>query len=324
LLHFNIPINFSQNNFIFKIIDMNKSFFVFTALLFFLTENNLSAKPSIERGEYLVRGPAACGSCHTPMGPLTKNKNDRRVGPIPGMELAGHVGEDPFGQISYTNLTQGGPIASWTDEEVVRSIREGIRPDGSTIGPPMLIPVYRHLSDNDVKSIVLFLRSLPAVKNDLPPSKYNIPLPKSYGPPVGHVADISVKNKVEYGAYLAGPVAHCTLCHTAWGKEENIMKFFINPPDYEGFMTLPGLGHGGMKMEGPWGMSIAANITSHPTALGRYTDKEVKKMITHGIHPSGMKLMPPMPYEHYALMTDEDLDALIAYLRTIPPHPVSE
>ena len=304
---------------------MKKCFFVFTALLLFLVKNNISAKPSVERGEYLVRGPAACGSCHTPMGPLTKNKNDRRVGPIPGMEFAGHAeGDDSFGQVTYTNLTPGGPIASWTDEEVVRSIREGIRPDGSTIGPPMLIPVYRHLSDNDVKSIALFLRSLPAVENDLPPSKYNMPLPKSYGPPVGHIQDISEKNKVEYGAYLAGPVAHCTLCHTAWGKEENIMKFFMNPPDYKGLMTLPGLGQGGMEFKGTWGMAIAANITSHPTALGRYTDEEVKKMITHGIHPSGMKLMPCMPYSYYAKMTEQDLDALIAYLRTIPPHPVSE
>ena len=305
---------------------MKKYFFVFTVLFFSLIENNLSAKPSVERGEYLVRGPGACGSCHTPVGPLTKNKNDRRVGPIPGMEFAGHAGEeDAFGQVTYTNLTPGGPIASWTDEEVIRSIREGIRPDGSTIGPPMLIPVYRHLSDNDAKSIVLFLRSLPAVENDLPRSKYNMPLPASYGPPVGYVADISKKDKVAYGAYLAGPVAHCTLCHTDWGEEDKeLMKFFMNPPDYKGFLTLPGLGHGGMVMKGPWGMSIAANITSHPTALGRYTDEEIKKMITQGIHPSGMKLMPPMPYENYALMTDEDLDAIIAYLRTIPPHPVNE
>ena len=304
---------------------MIKCFFIFTTLLIFLTGNNISAKPSIERGEYLVRGPGACGSCHTPIGPLTKNKNDRRVGPIPGMELAGHVFQEPFGQVTMTNLPPGGPLASLTDEEVIRAIREGIRPDGSTIGPPMLIPVYRHLSDNDVKSIVLFLRSLPAVENDLPPSQYKITLPASYLPPVGQVADISKKNKVEYGAYLAGPVAHCTLCHTAWGDEgKGIMKFFFNPPDYKGLMTLPGLGQGGWEMKGPWGMSIAANITSHPTALGRYTDEEVKKMITDGIHPSGMKLMPPMPYENYALMTNEDLNALITYLRTIPPHPVSE
>ena len=98
----------------------------------------------------------------------------------------------------------------------------------------------------------------------------------------------------------------------------------MNPPDYKGLMTLPGLGQGGMEFKGTWGMAIAANITSHPTALGRYTDEEVKKMITHGIHPSGMKLMPCMPYSYYAKMTEQDLDALIAYLRTIPPHPVSE
>ena len=310
-----------------KCMKLNKILSIIAALTMILLFTGCTQKlpkPSIERGEYLVRGPAACGSCHTPMGPLTNNKNDRRVGPIPGMELAGNVEQEPFGQISFTNLTPGGPIASWTDEEVVRSIREGIRPDGSLVGVPMLIPTYRHLSDNDVKSIVLFLRSLPAVGNDLPPSKYNMPLPKSYGPPVGHIPDISEKNKVEYGAYLAGPVAHCTLCHTAWGKEENIMKFFMNPPDYKGLMTLPGLGQGGMEFKGTWGMAIAANITSHPTALGRYTDEEVKKMITHGIHPSGMKLMPCMPYSYYAKMTEQDLDALIAYLRTIPPHPVRE
>ena len=304
---------------------MNKSIIIFITLLLLFIKTQISAEPSVERGEYLVRGPAACGSCHTPMGPLTIDKNDRRVGPIPGMELAGQVETEPFGQVTMTNLTPGGPIASWTDEEVIQAIREGIRPDGSLVGFPMLIPTYRHLSDNDVKSIVLFLRSLPAVENDLPPSKYNMPLPKSYGPPVGHVPDISEKNKVEYGAYLAGPVAHCTLCHTSWGEEDKeIMKFFMNPPDYNGLMSLPGLGQGGMVLEGPWGMAIAANITSHPTALGRYTDEEVKKMITQGIHPSGMKLMPCMPYENYALMTDEDLDALIAYLRTIPPHPVSD
>ena len=54
------------------------------------------------------------------------------------------------------------------------------------------------------------------------------------------------------------------------------------------------------------------------------SDEEIKKMTTKGIHPSGMKLMPPMPYSYYAKMTEQDLDALITYLRTIPPHPVSE
>ena len=71
------------------------------------------ANPTVERGEYLVRGPAACGSCHTPQGPLTKNKNDRRIGPIAGMELAGQVYKEPFGQVSMFNITPGSRIATW-------------------------------------------------------------------------------------------------------------------------------------------------------------------------------------------------------------------
>ena len=110
---------------------MNKSIIIFITLLLLFIKTQISAEPSVERGEYLVRGPAACGSCHTPMGPLTNDKNDRRVGPIPGMELAGQVETEPFGQVTMTNLTPGGPIASWTDEEVIQAIREGIRPDGA-------------------------------------------------------------------------------------------------------------------------------------------------------------------------------------------------
>ena len=89
---------------------MNKCFFVFTVLILFVAENNISAKPTVERGEYLVRGPATCGACHTPQGPLTKNKNDRRMGPIPGMELAGQVWIEKGMEISVSNLTPGGPI----------------------------------------------------------------------------------------------------------------------------------------------------------------------------------------------------------------------
>jgi len=297
----------------------------FVLLSQIIASNYLSAQPSVKRGEYLVRGPAACGSCHTPIGPLTKNKNDRRMGPIKGMELAGQVVEEPFGQVTMSNITPGGRIADWTDEEVIRAIREGIRPDGSIIGLPMLIPTYKHLSDTDVKSIVMFLRTLPAVKNDLPLSEYKIPLPTSYGPPVKNVVDIPEKNIVEYGAYLAGPVAHCILCHTDWGeKGERLMKLFMNTPDYDELMNLPGLGQGGMVMEGPWGTVIASNITNHPTALGKYTDSEIKKMITTGIHPSGIKLMPAMPFSYYEKMTEADLNAIVAYLRTIPPHPVSD
>ena len=87
-----------------------------------------AAAPSLERGEYLVRGPAGCGNCHTPLGP---------DGPLEGQELAGRLVEENehFTAIA-PNLTPAARIAEWSDTDLGRAIREGLRPDGSLIGPP--------------------------------------------------------------------------------------------------------------------------------------------------------------------------------------------
>lgn len=104
----------------------------------------------------------------------------------------------------------------------------------------MPIELYRGLSDSDMAAIIAYLRTLPAVDNHVPPSTYRIPLPTSYGPRVEHVGDTPPGVTAEYGAYLAGPVAHCIECHTP--------------------MTAPGhfdyggrLGAGGRTFDGPWG-----------------------------------------------------------------------
>jgi hypothetical protein len=81
------------------------------------------------------------------------------------------------------------------------------------------------------------------------------------------------------------------------------------------------LGQGGFEFPGPWGLSIAPNITSSEDGLAGYTDAELAAMITEGRRPDGSAMLPPMPYAHFARMTPEDLAALIAYLRTIPPLP---
>src|SRR5690606_29719833 len=85
------------------------------------------------------------------------------------------------------NITPGGRVADWTDEQLARAIREGIRPDGSVIGPPMPITMYRGLGDEDLAAIVAFLRTVPAVDGSPPKSEYRIPLPPAYGPPIDSV-----------------------------------------------------------------------------------------------------------------------------------------
>lgn len=263
---------------------------------FIISASMASAEPSLERGEYLVRGPAGCGNCHTPMGP---------DGPVAGMELAGRLVEDNehFTAVA-PNLTPGSEISGWSDAELARAIREGVLPDGSIAGPPMPFTMYRGLSDDDVASMVMFLRTLPAITNDAGESVYRIPLPPAYGPPVTTVSAPAQGVTVEYGAYLAGPVTHCMECHT--------------PMDPKGPMIETDLGRGGFQFFGPWGVSVAPNITSGKDGVGKYTDAELKAMITKGERPGGVPMLPPMPYPYLAEMTPADLDAIVLYLRSLP------
>jgi mono/diheme cytochrome c family protein len=264
----------------------------------FATLASAGAETLLERGSYLVTSIVACGNCHTPKGP---------EGEVPGMELAGmeRFFETPEFTASTPNITpdEETGIGSWSDEEIVTAIREGRRPDGSLIGPPMPIVLYRGLSDRDVRAIVAYLRQLVPVRNAVPRSQYRIPLPPSYGPPVGGVPEVPRGDPVAYGAYLAGPAGHCIECHSPMGP---------TGPDIE-----HALGAGGLEFPGPWGLSVSANIT--PTGLGDRSDAEIKRMITEGIRPDGSRMLPPMPYPYYAKIKDEDLAAIIAYLRTLPP-----
>ncbi len=275
---------------------MNRFLFAFSVATFPFCA---IAEPSLERGEYLVRGPAACGNCHTPQGPN---------GPDMSNELGGMMVEkNDMMEAWAVNITPGGRVADWSDEELARAIREGIRPDGSVIGPPMPIGLYRGLGDDDLMSIVAFLRTIPASGNQTPSSTYNFPLPPAYGPPVETVSAPPRGATVEYGAYLAGPVAHCTECHTTFGPQ--------------GPMFDTHLGAGGFEFHGPWGVSVAPNITSHEDGLAGYSDDELKTMITSGKRPNGSQMSPPMGYGYYAMFSPEDIEAVVMYLRTIPPLP---
>lgn len=262
-----------------------------------LFASEVPAETALERGEYLVRGIAGCGNCHTPLGP---------DGPVPEQELAGRfVEENPAFRAIAPNITPGGRIASWSDAELGRAIREGIRPDGTVIGPPMPFMMYRGLSDSDVAAMVAFLRTVPPVEGDFEPSTYNIALPPAYGPPIESVPDVPRGVSVEYGAYLAGPVAHCMECHT--------------PFDEKGPMIDTDLGRGGFEFHGPWGTSVGSNLTSHEDGLAGYSDEQIAAMITQGIGADGQPLMPPMPFGYLAQMNSDDLDAIILYLRSLPP-----
>lgn len=255
----------------------------------------------VARGEYLMNGPVACGNCHTP--------RDDKMMPIADKAFAGgfHI-FDPVGIDAYSGNITPDPdtgIGTWTDEEIITAIREGKTPDGRIVFPPMPVPTYNAMSDDDVKAIVAYLRTVPAVHNEVPESKYKIPqqaMPPAKGLPAPPASD-----KVAYGGYIVNALAHCMECHT--------------PFTAEGMPDMARMGAGGFGIHlGPDAVVITANITPDPeTGIGKWSDEEIKTAITTGVRPGGGKLAPPMPYANFANMTAEDLDAVVAYLRTIPP-----
>ncbi len=274
--------------------------FLFAGLLVLLP-SGLRAETPVERGAYLVNSIMACGNCHTPMGPN---------GPLPGMDLAGGTvfEEKPF-TARAPNITpdRDTGIGSWTNAQLAKAIREGIRPDGSLIGPPMPFELYRGISDTDLAAVIAYLRTVKPVASQVARSEYRMPLPPAYGPPVTSVADVPRGNKVKYGAYLAGPLGHCIECHTP----------MIGPGQRD---YANATGAGGFELRGPWGLAIAANITPHrDTGIGKWTAAQIKRAITQGVRADGSPLNPPMGYAYYARMSAADLDALVAYLRSLKP-----
>ena len=255
------------------------------------------AQTAVERGRYLVEGIAACGNCHTMKGPEA-----------PGKDYAGGfvIEEGPFRAVS-SNITPDREtgIGAWRDQQIIDAIRDGTRPDGTIIGPPMPIELYNMMADDDVKAIVAYLRTLPPVNFKPEKSVYRIPLHAM--PHVKNWQAPPKSSRVAYGGYLAGPLGHCIECHTPplQGRRDYANKFAA----------------GGFEMPAPGGgRVVSANITpDRETGIGAWTDVQIKRAITDGTRPDGGKLVPLMPFDHYKRVSAEDLDALIAYLRSLKP-----
>jgi mono/diheme cytochrome c family protein len=260
-----------------------------------------SADP-LEHGRYLVETIAGCGNCHTPRLP------DGR--PDDSKNLAGaFVIEEPVFRAYAPNITPDMEtgIGSWSEDDIVDVLHNARKPDGTYLGPPMSFGWYRNLSDTDARAIAMYIKSVPAVRNEVPRSTFQIPL-NGFGPEVTSVPDVPKTDIVKYGEYLAGPVGHCMDCHTTY-----VM----------GQIDMTQLGRGGNVYARPfiydWA-AVSANITSHPTAgLGSWTDAEIKRAITEGVSRDGRTLLPFMPYWLYKKMEPSDLDAVVAYLRSLPP-----
>ena len=253
----------------------------------------------VKRGDYLVNGLLTCGNCHTPKGPPAA---------IAGKDFSGGLSwdEPPF-KVTAPNITPDKEtgIGNYTDEQLKTVLRKGTKANGVPVAMIMPSGFYEIMTDRDLNAVVAYLRTLKPVANKVPDPIYKMaqghPIPPG-GDKKFTEADMS--DKIKKGFYLA-TIAHCMECHTPLGPRGR---------DFAGK-----LGAGGFEFPGPWGVSVSRNITSSKEkGIGEWTDADIKVAITQGVDRHGNKLKPPMGFQYYSTMTADDLDAVVAYLRTVP------
>ncbi len=196
-------------------------------------------------------------------------------------------------------------IGTWSAADIKKLLLDNVRPNGV---PLVVMPTgfYRILLPSDLDAIVAYLQSIKPVSNKVPDPVYKMDVTHQIFPGAERPIDpADLNDKLKQGFYLA-TIGHCMECHTPMVKG---VQDFQNA-----------LGAGGREFPGPWGVSVSRNITSSKTkGIGEWTDAEIKRAISQGVDKDGNKLKGPMGYQYYAHMTDADLDAVITWVRTLPP-----
>lgn len=259
------------------------------------------AQTPIERGSYLVNGLLTCGNCHTPRGP----------GGVWDMSKQLSGGPQTWDEVTFkvkgANVTPDPEtgIGKWSDADIKRALLTGVRPNGTQIAPLMPYGFYKVFTPADIDAVVAYLKSVPAVNNAVERPVYKAAMHVDTPPGADKaMSQADMDDPVKRGFYLA-TIGHCMECHS---------------PVVNDVHDYAQLGKGGQPFKGPWGVTVSRNITSHATAgLGAWSDAEIKAAITKGLRRDGTKLKPPMAFALYATMTDQDLSAIVAYLRTVPP-----
>ena len=165
---------------------------------------------------------------------------------------------------------------------------------------------FRTMSEEDLASVVVYLRSLPPVHSQLAKTKINFPvkyLIRSVPEPVETpVASSDPSDRIKYGQYLV-TIGGCEDCHTPQERGQMVAGFEYG---------------GGALMRGPWGQVSSANITPDPSGISYYDEALFIEVMRTG-YVKARKLNSIMPFGAFKHLTDDDLKAMFAYLQTVKP-----
>ena len=271
----------------------------------------------VARGKYLFEHVAGCATCHSETD-ATKFGSPE----VAGREgVGGQCWTEAMhfpGSLCAKNITpdKATGIGSWTDGEIIRAIREGVDKDGKALFSLMPYDEFASMSDQDVQAVVAYIRTLPAVHNEVPARKLDFPLPiivKMLPKPLtGPVAEPDPKNSVAYGKYLV-TLGGCQFCHTPADAHETPLP----GKDFAG-------GHVFYNSAG--GKVVTANLSPDPTGIsGRLTRDQFIDLFKAYDNAAGHSIAvnpkqnTVMPWTDFAGMTRDDLGAIYDYLKTQKP-----
>ena len=261
----------------------------------------------VAKGKYIFAAAGGGCGCHTEPGKAAT-----------GLNAGGRRFDAPFGTVYSTNITpdrQTG-IGAWTDEQIIAAIRLGRRPNGERILPVHPFMAFNGMAEEDLRAVVAYLRTVPAIHRPNQPKQITVPLFESVFLPAW-LAAFAVKETapptaptsgVARGEYLVRAVGHCGECHTPRGVTQAVdnSRFLAGNP------------------KGPEN-SVVPNITPDKDTGLSWSEEQIAEYMGTGNKPDGdvagglMGEVIQGTSAGYKDLTTADRLAMARYLKTIPP-----
>src|SRR5262249_46927965 len=223
----------------------------------------------------------------------------------------------PFGTFYGPNITPDPTygIGRWSDADFLRALHDGVAPDGSNLYPVFPYTSFTRMTDEDALAIKAYLMSLPAVAKPNRPHEVGFPFSwrssltfwKWLNFQSGRFQPQADRGAAwNRGAYLVQALGHCGECHTPRGKLGGLDQS----------LALSG------NPNGPDGAKVP-NITPDPaTGLGNWSAQQIASVLKTGLLPNGDVVgsaMGEVVRDGTSKLTDEDRQAIVTYLMSLPP-----
>lgn len=305
-----------------------KQAFTLCAVLAFATaavpQRATDGTAQIARGKYLANGIARCFGCHSPLS------NADPALPIPATLGSGDQWLDGKLQVGAPNITPDPAtgLGRWTDQQIVRAIREGIGLSGQRLSTHPANH-YSVMTDGDAAAIAAYLRSLRPIRRVLPRSAPAGRQHESVQPMTTPAQPGALRTPVDRGRYLA-QLGECIGCHTPAKADGSPLRaltfgggrrFFVEKgignevSSFDPTFTSPAASAAPARA----GIVASRNLTQDPSGIPYYTEAIFIQTIRTGKVAGVRSLSAAMPWVFFRTMADADLADVFAYLRSVQP-----